>query len=1043
MAEPLDPFVYPLWEVNVIIENLTEQELVFQQALPAGPAAAAPSEALPARFGRSGMVSWVWCGEPAERSHAVVYDLERAGSSSPRTPTRLVLAVIFPAAPSKTSPAEAGRFKRFVRKFKDSGGPAVAESPRFAAALLEAGGGSAQAVGQVLLRQLAAAQAPGAGAATAAGQPARASEGLEWLLARDDDGVQLIRLRLLPTGASAAPPDAVPSAAAADGDDASQGEERDDARLRRIQGQLLMADCLLAGAIEVDRRMSAVPLDPRQLRELPEKVRVDLVTAVLAVLLWRRQLAIDAGPPAAGGRMAAMKSRVFGGGRGEQAKERAEALANHIQHVYGNLVQLVGFSCERSTQKMAGLCDMYLSGCSKLDLAPAEPPDPERFCSELRQDLVPEQPEIAGWCAEEALQLCAVGEENRFAGRAWLLDPDVVTGVKDAVAGLNAGWILCPHDFCVVRDETGGSYFVLPRRGCGELAVEALAGEALAGTAAGGAIAGRTVLLPPETTVPPLWYVARQLLAVAMGAGGGIYDARTRAALLELCARLGIPPRLFVRWESEIGGVLFEAMEASQVIQKQQKDQRWSRSVKIAGGALVGGALLAVTGGLAAPALAAGLAAAGGSVAATATAVGLSLPGAVVGGALATGGFFLASLGTTGAAILFGGTGLGLVKWKLSTRLGALADFEFEDMSRKARQVTISVDVADDAAVQRLAACLQAGGGRLKEDVVVPSTGGGDVALLAGATCTGYEKVAASVNGKPCEVVRFWLRREIQQSTCAVHLAVFVSGWVRSAEDYGETWRASAETFFPSSGHIALKWEQEQLRRLTNVFQAMITNEAASQAATMWLKSSIVVGGMALWPVWIISYMANLDNAWLVVAERARQAGQCLAHVLADRHAVGQRPVTLIGHSMGARAIFYCLMELYSMGEFNVVDDVVLMGTPVSRKTAEWQRARAVVSGRLVNCFWRHDWVLAFCYRYLEWGITVAGLRAVDAPGVENVTLSGIGLVQHGDYMTRLQDILAMVGIGQRSPGASAAVALQQTWPSFAEGGASSGQGFV
>ncbi|CAK9009863.1 unnamed protein product [Durusdinium trenchii] len=84
--------------------------------------------------------------------------------------------------------------------------------------------------------------------------------------------------------------------------------------------------------------------------------------------------------------------------------------------------------------------------------------------------------------------------------------------------------------------------------------------------------------------------------------------------------------------------------------------------------------------------------------------------------------------------------------------------------------------------------------------------------------------------------------------------------------------------------------------------------------------------------------MANLDNAWLVGVERARIGGKCLAHVLADRQTVGQRPVTLIGHSMGARLLVYCLCELYDMGELHVVDDVVLLGTPVTTEPAKWQK---------------------------------------------------------------------------------------------------------
>merc|ERR1712232_386145 len=102
---------------------------------------------------------------------------------------------------------------------------------------------------------------------------------------------------------------------------------------------------------------------------------------------------------------------------------------------------------------------------------------------------------------------------------------------------------------------------------------------------------------------------------------------------------------------------------------------------------------------------------------------------------------------------------------------------------------------------------------------------------------------------------------------------------------------------------------------------SMVAKQAASSAASFWWQSNVAIAAAAgsvaattvMWPVWIISSMANLDNAWLCVAERARQAGRCLARVLSDKHAVGQRPVTLIGHSMGARVIFYCLMELYHL----------------------------------------------------------------------------------------------------------------------------------
>merc|ERR1719436_1299737 len=100
---------------------------------------------------------------------------------------------------------------------------------------------------------------------------------------------------------------------------------------------------------------------------------------------------------------------------------------------------------------------------------------------------------------------------------------------------------------------------------------------------------------------------------------------------------------------------------------------------------------------------------------------------------------------------------------------------------------------------------------------------------------------------------------------------------------------------------------------------------------------------------------------------------------------------------MGARLLFYCMLELHRMGEFHVVDDVVLLGTPASTRLVNWRKVRAVASGRVVNGYLRGDWALAFFYRYLEFGLTVAGLSEVQVPGVENVDLKGLGIKGHSD----------------------------------------------
>jgi hypothetical protein len=55
--------------------------------------------------------------------------------------------------------------------------------------------------------------------------------------------------------------------------------------------------------------------------------------------------------------------------------------------------------------------------------------------------------------------------------------------------------------------------------------------------------------------------------------------------------------------------------------------------------------------------------------------------------------------------------------------------------------------------------------------------------------------------------------------------------------------------------------------------------------------------------------------------------------------------VTLVGFSMGARLIFHCLLELArapNRAGLGIVENVVLLGTPVSIRAERWTAARCV-----------------------------------------------------------------------------------------------------
>lgn len=104
-----------------------------------------------------------------------------------------------------------------------------------------------------------------------------------------------------------------------------------------------------------------------------------------------------------------------------------------------------------------------------------------------------------------------------------------------------------------------------------------------------------------------------------------------------------------------------------------------------------------------------------------------------------------------------------------------------------------------------------------------------------------------------------------------------------------------------------------------------------------------------------LSYL--IDNPWSVSQARADMAGLILADSLIARN-LGTRPITLVGFSLGARVIHACLKELAHRGEFGLVQNVYMFGTPVVMKKDEYIKIRAIVPGRFVNGYATNDWIL-------------------------------------------------------------------------------------
>lgn len=165
----------------------------------------------------------------------------------------------------------------------------------------------------------------------------------------------------------------------------------------------------------------------------------------------------------------------------------------------------------------------------------------------------------------------------------------------------------------------------------------------------------------------------------------------------------------------------------------------------------------------------------------------------------------------------------------------------------------------------------------------------------------------------------------------------------------------------------------------------------------------------ALWPIALLKVSRVVDNPFSVAKNRADKAGLVLADALINK-AQGERPVTLIGYSLGARMIYSCLMSLAERRAFGLVETAVLIGAPTPSDAAPWRAMRSVVSGRLINVYSENDYILAFLYRTSSIQYGVAGLQeAQDVKGIENINVTDM-VSGHLRYQYLVGSILEKIG---------------------------------
>jgi hypothetical protein len=243
-----------------------------------------------------------------------------------------------------------------------------------------------------------------------------------------------------------------------------------------------------------------------------------------------------------------------------------------------------------------------------------------------------------------------------------------------------------------------------------------------------------------------------------------------------------------------------------------------------------------------------------------------------------------------------------------------------------------------------------------------------------------------------------------------VNLIITVSGWMSGEMD---DVRLPFSTVDQVMGDLySLLWEPEMLTSMGQTIN-ILANEILTQSIQQILGSTLLItlmAGLQL-PMMLSKLGYLLDNPWNNSLDRAWRSGKVLADTL-RRNKLGVRPITLVGFSLGARLIYSCLLHLAKSGDYGIVENVFLFGSPTVMHDDEMAQARSVVSGRFVNGYMKQDWILGYLFRATSGGLrSIAGLSPVDEErfNVENFNCQE-HVKGHMQYREAMPKLLKEVG---------------------------------
>lgn len=168
-----------------------------------------------------------------------------------------------------------------------------------------------------------------------------------------------------------------------------------------------------------------------------------------------------------------------------------------------------------------------------------------------------------------------------------------------------------------------------------------------------------------------------------------------------------------------------------------------------------------------------------------------------------------------------------------------------------------------------------------------------------------------------------------------------------------------------------------------------------------------------------ISTQMSYNNTFSQSKLIAKYVGKLLAYIIVSKQVFKKQTLTIIGFSLGANIVKYCMKEINIIKEFipeatDIIQNVVFLAAACDfEKGEKWSTILKNVPGRIINCFRSNDLVLRDVYHMFTNSRQSVGCKKLEFGTdfdqvIENYDFSEFDL-KHNNYKAYLNHIVTKI----------------------------------